>query len=131
MAVDAEANCYLDRSKMQKEAGGIWVEDFGFDRNLGAREYYNLFYKLVQQKQQKAQAKQPSQPCNGGQGGEDGSENQKQDSAKSQNESQQNGEANNNQQDENQQQQNAGGGDTPLQQVVDSIKKESFDDHND
>lgn len=131
MAVDAEANCYLDRNKMQKEAGGIWVEDFGFDKNLGAREYYSLFYKLVQQKQQQAQAKQPSQPCNGGQGGEDESETQKQDSAKSQNESQQNGKANNNQQDESQQQQNDGACDSPLQQAVESIKKESFDDHND
>ena len=52
IAVDAEANCYIDRNKMQKEAGGIWVEDFGLPKNLGAREYYNLFLKKAQQQAQ-------------------------------------------------------------------------------
>ena len=68
IAVDAEANCYIDRSKMQKEVGGIWCEDFGFDKNLGAREYYTMFYNLLNKPQQQ-QAQNPQAPCNNGLGG--------------------------------------------------------------
>lgn len=72
-AIDLEANCYIDRSKMEKAAGGCFVEDFGFARELGSREYFNLLAKQAQQQQQQkqqAQAKNPQQPCNGGQGGD-------------------------------------------------------------
>jgi len=83
IAVDAEANCYIDRSKMQKEAGGIWCEDFGFEKNLGAREYYKLFYDLLNKPQQQ-QAQQPSMPCNGGQGGQSDQQQQQQNNSQDQ-----------------------------------------------
>lgn len=66
MAEDLEVNCYLDRGKM-KNVGGCWVEDFGWGRNLGAREYYRLLKSVIPPQQQQAQS--PSKPCNGGQGG--------------------------------------------------------------
>lgn len=65
-ACDLEINCYLDRSKIQKEAGGVFAEDMGFDKNLGSREYFKL---LTKPQEQKAKADVPEQPCNGGQGG--------------------------------------------------------------
>ena len=42
IACDLEVNCYLDRSKMQAEVGGMWCEDFGYDRKLGALAYFKL-----------------------------------------------------------------------------------------
>lgn len=68
---DLEINCYLDRNKMQKEAGGVWCEDLGFDKMLGTREYYKLVKKDIEDKkqQQQANAQNPKQPCNGGGGG--------------------------------------------------------------
>lgn len=41
IACDLEVNCYLDRSKLQK-VGGVWVDDYGFDPNLGSLAYYKL-----------------------------------------------------------------------------------------
>ena len=120
IAVDAEANCYIDRNKMQKEAGGIWVEDFGFDKNLGAREYYNLFLNHAKNKQQQM-AQQPNMPCNGGMGGNKGDKKQNQNSAKNQSNQQDQGGQQN-------QQSNQGQG-VSLQQAVDSINN-AFDDHN-
>lgn len=69
-ATDFEVNCYLDRSKIQKEAGGLFVEDYGYDRCLGSREYHRLLVQKDEEEQQKQQAQQPDKPCNGGQGGE-------------------------------------------------------------
>ena len=77
-AIDLEANCYLNRSKMQKEVGGVWCEDFGYDKELGSREYFNLLKKKMEDEKQEAQAQQPSQPCNGGQGGQKQKQKQKQ-----------------------------------------------------
>jgi len=77
-AIDLEANCYLDRSKMQKEVGGIWCEDLGYDKELGSREYFNLLKKKMEDEKQEAQAQQPTQPCNGGQGGQKQKQKQKQ-----------------------------------------------------
>lgn len=84
VAIDLEANCYIDRSKMQPEVGGCWCEDMGFQKELGSREYFNLLKQKMQQ--QKQQAQQPTLPCNGGQGGqEQNDKNQKQNDAKNQN----------------------------------------------
>ena len=54
VAMDLEVNCYLDRSKMDKSVGGVWCEDFGFEKELGTREYY----KLLQQKDEEQQEQQ-------------------------------------------------------------------------
>ena len=70
VAVDLEANCYLDRSKMDPETNGVWCEDFGFDKELGSREYFRLMKDRMQQEKQQQQAKSPSMPCNGGKGGQ-------------------------------------------------------------
>lgn len=71
VAADLEINCYLDRSKMQKEAGGMWVEDLGFNRYEGTREYFRQLLQLAQPpKPQQYQAQNPSQPCNDGLGGQ-------------------------------------------------------------
>jgi predicted metal-dependent peptidase len=69
VAIDLEANCYINRDKVQKEAGGCWCEDFGFKKNEGSREYFNLLKKKLQDEKQQAQAQQPQKPCNGGIGG--------------------------------------------------------------
>lgn len=76
VAIDLEANCYINRSKVQKEAGGCWCEDFGFDKQLGSREYFNLLKKQMQDEKQQAQAQQPDSPCNGGQGEEENNDEQ-------------------------------------------------------
>lgn len=69
IAKDLEINCYLDRSKVDKSAGGMWAEDFGFSKYQGTREYYRQLKDLQQQSQQTAQAACPVQDCNGGLGG--------------------------------------------------------------
>ena len=68
MAEDLEVNCYLDRTKMDKEAGGLWTEDFGYDKNLGSRTYYDLLGKMTPP-QQKQVAMKIIVACNGGKGG--------------------------------------------------------------
>ena len=89
-ACDLEVNCYLDRSKIQKEAGGVFVEDLGYERCLGSREYNRLLLKRDKQQQQKQQqqAQDAQQPCNGGQGGNSGNSGQSQQQSQSQNQSQ-------------------------------------------
>jgi len=42
IAEDLEINSYLDRSQIVREAGGVFAEDFGWDKGLGTREYYKL-----------------------------------------------------------------------------------------
>lgn len=55
IACDLEVNCYLNRGKMQNEVGGMWCEDFGYDKRLGALKYFELlsnnsvFQKQLQQ----------------------------------------------------------------------------------
>ena len=72
VAADLEINGYLDRSKVQKEAGGMWCEDFGWPKYEGTREYFRKLLQMATPKpqQQQAQAQNPQQPCNGGQGGQ-------------------------------------------------------------
>ena len=67
MAGDLEANCYIDFSGT-KGIHPLFPERFGWDRSLGAMEYYKRLSKLNLQQQQKQQAKNPSKPCNGGRG---------------------------------------------------------------
>ena len=122
IACDAEVNCYLDRSKVQKEAGGIWVEDYGFDKNLGAREYYRLFLDYLKNKQQEQQAQDPNQPCNGGQRGNG---QQDQNSAKSQSGNQQNPQAGGDDELENP------GEDPGMNEAINSVKEQMMDGHDD
>lgn len=71
IAADLEVNCYINRSKMQKEAGGVWAEDLGFNRYEGTREYFRQLLQSAQPpKPQQHQAQNPPQPCNGGLGGQ-------------------------------------------------------------
>ena len=49
IATDLEVNCYIDRKKINEKAGGVWAEDFGFERYEGTREY---FAKLLDKSQQ-------------------------------------------------------------------------------
>jgi Uncharacterized protein conserved in bacteria len=91
-AEDLEVNSYLDRSKIQKEAGGVFAEDLGLEKRLGTREYYRILIGNDQQQQQQ-QAQQPQQACNGGQGGGSGSsgdsgDNHQQDQNQQQNQNQ-------------------------------------------
>lgn len=67
VAADLEVNGYLDRKKMQKEAGGVFPEDYGLDKCLGTREYYKILLQKAQQ------------PRNGGKGGK--GQNSQQDSS--------------------------------------------------
>lgn len=75
VALDLEVNGYLDRSQIQKEAGGSFVEDFGWARYLGGREYFRRLLQQAQQQQEQQQQGNPEQkPCNGGQGGDTNSQ---------------------------------------------------------
>ena len=85
IAEDLEVNSYLDRSKMQKEAGGVWPEDLGYDKFEGTREYLK---KLLQKNKQQQQAKQPQMPCNGGLRGNSEDEEEASSSTQSQSQSQ-------------------------------------------
>lgn len=130
VAIDLEANCYLDRSKVQKEAGGCWCEDFGFPKEQGSREYFDLLKKQMQDEKQQAQAQQPDKPCNGGQGGGENGDKQN------------NNQNNNEQQEQNQQQAdgsasgdrgNVSGQAQPNDQITDEDCKslpQGFDDHS-
>jgi len=137
IAIDLEANCYLDRDKMQKEVGGCWCEDFGFKKEEGSREYFNLLKKRLQDEKQQAQAQQPQQPCNGGMGGI-----QEQNKNKPQ---QQNNNQNKNEEEQEGQQQEQSGNDAdafgsdvpgqpqPTSSITDDDCKslpQGFDDHS-
>ena len=109
---------------MQKEVGGCWCEDFGFDKQLGSREYFDLLKKQMQDKMQEEQAQQPDKPCNGGIGIKTDDKNKKQDDK--QQEQQADGTA------------SGDGGDVPSQaqpndQITDEDCKslpQGFDDHS-
>ena len=66
ISADLEVNGYLDRNKIQKEAGGLFAQDFSLENFLGTREYFKiLFQKMEDNRQQQAQGN-PDKPCNGG-----------------------------------------------------------------
>lgn len=71
VAEDLEINGYLDRSKMEKEVGGVWAEDLGWDKYLGVREYLRRLLQKAEATPQKQDNSDPSTPENGGQGGND------------------------------------------------------------
>ena len=104
-AEDLEINGYLNRSKIDKKAGGLWAEDFGWDKYLGTKEYYKKLDDLKNQFQKQA-ANQPSQPCNGGLGGQSGQAQQNQ--SQSQNSNQSQGQNQGQQQSQSQQANGAG-----------------------
>ena len=52
IAADLEVNSYIDRNKMSPSAGGVWVEDFGWARYEGTREYFAKLLQKAQQQQQ-------------------------------------------------------------------------------
>lgn len=58
IAEDLEINSYLNRDNIQKEAGGVFPEDFGWNKCEGTKEY---FRKLLQKAKEKEDDKnQPS-----------------------------------------------------------------------
>ena len=148
IAADLEVNSYIDRNKMSPSAGGVWVEDFGWARYEGTREYFAKLLQKAQQQQQQ-QAQQPQMPCNGGQGGQQQSRQQQsqiqdQTQPQSQSQSQQQPQNQNQQQSDSgqsnpqpqqpqQSQQNSNGGQSQNnqqqipQEFLDSLS--SFDDH--
>ena len=71
IACDLECNCYLNRSRMMPEVGGIWAEDYGFAKELGAVTYYAKVRQNSPKFQQQCQGNGNGQ----GQGNDDGSGN--------------------------------------------------------
>ena len=67
-ASDLEINCYLDRSKVDSNVPILWAEDFGFEKCLGSRKYYDLI-KNKEEDPQTGQCTIMIKPCNGGFGG--------------------------------------------------------------
>ena len=69
IACDLEVNCYLDRSKVDPKAGGVWVEDFKFKACEGARNYFKALYKEMEELNPPPQGGcgSPDNDCNGGQ----------------------------------------------------------------
>ena len=92
IAADLDVNCYLKRQNMQKEAGGVFCEDLGFEKNQGAREYLRLLVQKFQNQNQQQQAQNPQKPCNGGKGNGTG-KNKKQKQNKNNQENQNQGDA--------------------------------------
>lgn len=70
-AEDLEVNCYIDKDKIKNEVGGLFPEDFGWERNLGTRTYYDLFNKKFPPEQDGQAGPKVVIICNGGQGGND------------------------------------------------------------
>jgi len=148
IAADLEVNSYLDRTKMDQSAGGVWAEDMGWEKCAGTREYFSRLMANLNNRQQQAQAQHPQKPCNGGQGGQ-GGQSQNQQSNSNQNQPSSNGKGNpsqNSQQSRsgNGQQQNGnsgntpgttngnGSGKTPSQQAAEDYLNgfNTFDDHS-
>lgn len=129
IAIDLEANCYINRDRVEKAAGGVFVEDFGFQRSLGSREYFDLLTKKAQQQK----AKQPNKPCDGGQGNPQPSEaeeqadaqgNQSQGQSSSQSSSQSNPQSNPQPQPQSQTNESDG-----IEELMKG-RPQSFDDHS-
>lgn len=66
IAEDLEINCFIDRSKVCKEAGDCFVEDFNFDKDLGTREYLRKLLDMFKY--------DPQSNNNYGSGGDNGDE---------------------------------------------------------
>lgn len=57
IACDLECNSYLNRARMDKAVGGMWAEDFGYQKGLGELNYWKLLKQtdLPEQLKQKIQ----------------------------------------------------------------------------
>lgn len=110
VAADLEVNSYLDRTKMNPKAGGVWAEDFGWLKFEGTREYFSRLVQKVRQQQQ-AQASHPQKPCNGGMGGNRSSQTRQSPQQQSQSMDQSQQAQGNQQPSQSQQQDSRGGGD--------------------
>ena len=66
-AEDLEVNCYLNQDTVRR-LGGLLVEKFDFEPNLGAREYYRLLEQWKQQQPQTSKGNPQNKPCDGGLG---------------------------------------------------------------
>lgn len=66
VAEDMEVNCYINFPPTSK-LHPLLPSKYGWDKELGSREYYKRLINMNQQ--QKANAQNPNKPCNGGQGG--------------------------------------------------------------
>ena len=65
VACDLEVNCYIDKSLLyNSEVKGLFVDDFKFKPELGAREYY----KLLPENNREEQKQNPNGPGTGGKG---------------------------------------------------------------
>lgn len=130
IAEDLEVNCYLDRSILRDKTAGMWCEDFGFDKYLGARAYYKLLTTMQQQQTQQAQS--PSKPCNGGQGGQQQNQQQSQGQSQNQNQNQGNPTNGNSGNGQGQPQQNNGQGNSSGsgKGSIPLTTNSSFDDHS-
>ena len=54
VACDLEVNCYIEKSLLyNNEVKGLFVDDFKFKPELGAREYYRLLPEYNQEEQEK------------------------------------------------------------------------------
>ena len=79
IAADLEVNGYLDRSKLDEKAKGIFAEDFGWKNHLGARQYLRLLKEREekareearQRQQQKRMQDQREEPDNNAPAGEE------------------------------------------------------------
>lgn len=113
---------------MDSSAGGVWVEDMGFQKFLGTREYY----KLIQKKKEDQMTKQDP-PLASGKGNDESSDSQQESSQQS--DSNQDSSVQSNQQPGNELQLNAtssqqkGNNQSAEDKAMDSIPK-PFDDHS-
>ena len=65
VACDLEVNCYIEKSLLyNSEVKGLFVDDFKFKPELGAREYY----KLLPENNREEQKQNPNGPGTGGKG---------------------------------------------------------------
>jgi len=129
-AEDMEINCYIDRNKIEKKAGGIFCEDFGLAKSLGTREYFRLIWKGdPKQEEQQSGSGNPNSQCNGGQGPGQVQSRQNNKQSNQQN-SQQNQNGNGNQQCQSNQNSGSQGSGSTTPAGYDMSNSQPFDDHS-
>lgn len=58
VAADLEVNGYLDRNKLDEKIGGVFAEDFGWKKHLGARQYLRLLKDKEEKDREEARRRQ-------------------------------------------------------------------------
>ena len=132
IAADMEVNGYLNKSVL-RPLNLVLAENFGWEDQLGTREYYNKLQNRANPPQRQT-AQNSNKPCNGGQGGSNPSKGSSNNSSDDSDE-QDTGSGHNQGQDSTEQYSGPSGASNPVPQQPDNLssvmsgKGEQLDDH--